>query len=82
MTDSTNYKKAYEIAKKIDAKLTAKKFTRWVRVSLADGADFLFPDAFTIEQEKEWLFVFTEHYGFHIYEYDMVIGFQEFERKK
>jgi hypothetical protein len=81
MTDSTHYKKAYEIAKKIDSKLTAKKFKRWVRVSLADGADFLFPSAFT-KHEKDWLFVFTEHYGFHIYEQDMITGFQEFERKK
>ena len=80
--ESTNYKKAYAIAKKIDAKLTAKAFKRWVRVSLADGADFLFPDAFTVEQDKEWLFVFTEHYGFHIYEYDMIVGYQEFERRK
>jgi hypothetical protein len=80
--ESPEYKKAYEIAKKIDSKLTAKKFTRWVRVSLADGADFLFPSAFTVENRKKWLFVFTEHYGFHIYEYNMVVGFQEFERKK
>lgn len=82
MTDSTEYKKAYKLAKKIDDKLTAKQFTRWVRVSLLDGADFLFPKAFTIEQKKEWLFVFTEHYGFHIYDYDMLVGYQEFERKK
>lgn len=66
---SVNMKKYYAIAEEYDKKLKATdpRFRNWVAVqSLNDGAHFTYPDAFAAKHD-DWYFVFTEHYGFHLF---------------
>lgn len=61
-------------AQEKDAEMTASDFgPGCVRVVHEDGATFWFPYAFAIikrEDEREYLVVFTEHTGFHVFAMD------------
>lgn len=59
---------AYEKAKQIDAGLTAYDFEWGARVYIKheDGTELDFNYAF-VRKEDEWVFIFTEHHGFHVY---------------
>lgn len=80
---SVNMQKVYDIAKSVDSKLTATMFSGYVAVHHDDGSHFFFKNAFAARyttkvdspapngvktKEKEnWIVVFTEHHGFHVF---------------
>jgi len=71
------------------------KFNRAVQIIHEEGTTYFFHSAFLMtwkdpatqhdpknaaERQGEWLIVFTEHQGFHVFSYDELLGYAEFER--
>ncbi len=65
-----NYKEAVELAKAYDSKLLATdpRFQQDVSFQHEDGSYFYWRNAFLMEKDK-WVFVFTEHFGFHVFDH-------------
>jgi len=63
----TSYTDVKDWAAKFDQSLTAMAFGRAVHVAHDDGTSLFYVDAFAAEV-KEWIVVFTEHYGYHIFD--------------
>ncbi len=74
------YREAKELAETYDGKLLATdpRFQRWAEVGLEDSTFFRWRNGFLMEND-EFLFVFTEHYGFHVYDLDDVRSFEQYE---
>lgn len=83
----------YEVARQIDANLTAYDFhgDRVVTISHEDGTRLVFHCAFLqvyfhpdhqdrCEHPGEWILVFTEHHGFHVYHRDDLSSYSEYKR--
>ncbi len=70
------YIEAKELALNYDAKLLATdpRFRRTVEIGHEDGSYFKWCNAFLMENE-EWIFVFTEHFGFHLFDSDDLKSF-------
>lgn len=77
------YKDAFKYAARYSNKLRAddERFNRVVLVYHEDGSNFVWRDAFLMRWDtktnekgwtKSWFFVFTEHYGFHVFDCDEV----------
>lgn len=80
---SVNMQKVYDIAKSVDSKLTATMFSGYVAVHHDDGSHFFFKNAFATRyiikfdgqipgdvkkiKKENWIVVFTEHHGFHVF---------------
>lgn len=64
----TSYKEAQTVAKETDKKLTAYDFNPYSMVEIIheEGTILHYKSAFTKEW-KDWVFVFTEHHGTHVY---------------
>lgn len=76
------YKEVNDVARAYDVTLRAddERFSFSVRVSLNDGAFFFYPSAFIHKFNDEFYCVFTEHYGFHVYAVDDIIGIDEYKQ--
>lgn len=72
MPMSTEMKKYYEIAEKIEATLKPEEFGGWklVIVNGKDDSTHLVYDGALAQEYDDWYFVFTEHYGLHIFHKD------------
>ena len=70
--ESVAYKAARSVARGIDSRLKAtdERFERVVRVLGEDGSVFLYDSAFALRLDSDWIGVFTEHYGFHVFHED------------
>ena len=66
MDNFTNYREALQVAKEV--KLTAYDFNPYGMVEIIheEGTILHYKSAFTREW-KDWVFVFTEHHGTHVY---------------
>lgn len=69
---SVTMRKVHEFAKFLDEKFTAYDFpqNQVVEVNHGDGTRYVFHCAFAklVEcNDQEWLMVFTEHNGFHVF---------------
>lgn len=65
-----------EIVKEIDKSIKATDFKHdsFVQVAMNDGSFFLWKQAFiqNIENNEQWLVIFTEHYGYFLFDCDDV----------
>ena len=70
--ESVAYKAARSVARGIDSRLKAtdERFERVVRVLGEDGSVFLYDSAFAVRLDADWIGVFAEHYGFHVFHKD------------
>lgn len=66
--DSVPLREARQRAQEIDDKLTAYDFQHGSRVYVKheDGTELDFNSAF-LQKDDEWVYIFTEHHGFHVY---------------
>jgi len=76
-----NYKDALAKAKELDSKLTAMSFDWGARVYVKheDGTELDFNYAF-LQKDGDWVYIFTEHHGFHVYHLDdleKVVSYKE-----
>lgn len=64
----TKYSEAAQVAKEADKKLTAYDFHyhEMVLIQHEDGAILTWRSAF-LREWKDYVFVFTEHHGYHVY---------------
>ena len=69
-------REAHKWAKEYDSNLRADdpRFRKMVRIVMEDGSSFFFDSAFALERsdDTDFYYVFTEHYGFHVYAKDEV----------
>ncbi len=74
MAMSIQMRKLHAEAKEFDAKLRADHpgFGGNVFIRHDDGTTYYFRYAFVQEMEGEWLAVYTEHHGFHVFHKDEV----------
>lgn len=85
---SVYYNRAYEAAKGYNKKLLATDpgFNYITKIQMKDGSFFIFYGSFAFEwydpkyKIDGWLFIFTEHYGFHVYDLDEVDHYIILER--
>lgn len=68
MDSFTSYQEAQQVAKETDKKLSAYDFhpDQLVMIIHEEGSILTFRSAFTKEW-KDWVLVFTEHHGTHVY---------------
>jgi len=66
---SLNYKEALAKAESYDAKLRADdcRFNQCVQIISQDCATVLFYDNAFVMKDDEWYYIFTEHYGRHVF---------------
>jgi hypothetical protein len=85
------YKEAFNRAMRYNNKLRAddERFNRIVSIYHEDGSHFLWEHAFLMRWDikvsqknftNSWFFVFTEHFGFHVFACDEVTAFQYAKR--
>jgi hypothetical protein len=77
-----NREKAHDLAIEIDKKLSlydfiVKKQCRIISIKHGDGSYLEFHSACFRKLNKEWMAVFTEHHGTHIYHYEDVKDIEE-----
>jgi len=77
--------KAYDVAEAYANTLTAKSYSIYnVVVSHQDGSSLWFNYAFARryndQNGREWLFVFTEHCGFHVFCLDDLLDWGQFQQ--
>lgn len=78
-----NYADIKEKAKAYDGMLLAAdpRFSNDVWVNHEDGSFFLWKKAF-IMQKDNWILVFTEHFGYHIFDKSDLSSFKYKDSKK
>lgn len=76
MDGFTNYREAEQVAKEVDKKLTAYDFhpCNMVEIIHEEGTILHYKSAFTKEW-KDYIFVFTEHHGTHVYHKSDLSGY-------
>lgn len=76
---SVQMQEAHKVAEKIDKNLRADdpRLRRAVMIQHEEGTQLFFMYAFLMKW-KNWIFVFTEHHSFHIYDKDDLNGYWEF----
>lgn len=81
MDEFTNYREAEQVAKEADKKLTAYNFNPYHMVEIIheEGTILHYKSAFTKEW-KDYIFVFTEHHGTHIYHKSDLSGYGTYIR--
>lgn len=78
-----SYARAIEYDKRITKKLGTKIFKRlyskWVRIEHNDGSRFLFANASmrSDPKDRQYLWVFAEHSGIHVFAQDDLDGYEE-----
>ena len=80
MDSFTSYKEAEQVAK--ETKLTAYDFNPCSLVELLheEGTNLYYKSAFTREW-KDWIFVFTEHHGYHVYHKSDIVSYGTYIRQ-
>lgn len=82
MPSSVPLREAEEVARQLDMALRADdpRLRNCVHVALGDGSAFFWDSAFCETKKTswqgqvlEWLFVFTEHHGFHVFPWEDVL---------
>ena len=68
---------AEEMSEKLLA--TDERFSHSVQVVCEDGCVFFWNNAF-MKEHCDWLMVFTEHYGFHLYCIEDLLRYAEYKR--
>lgn len=73
------YREAVECAKKINANLAADNdgFSHAVHIMHEEGTVLFYRCAF-FERHDEWVFIFTEHHGFHVYNNEDLLRVSEY----
>lgn len=81
-----NYRQADAVAKARDSQLTAKDFgDTGVALHMEDGSFFMWKDAFAdrvCPEDGKWVVVFTEHYGFHVFDREDILHLNTFYQKR
>lgn len=82
MSFSVKYQEIDVTAKAYDHKLLATdtRFSRTVTLSHTDGSFFKWKRAFVMER-MNWIIVFTEHHGYHIYDKDDLNDVTQFDTR-
>lgn len=82
MSFSVKYQEIDTTAKAYDHKLLATdtRFNRTVTLSHVDGSFFKWRRAFVMERTN-WIIVFTEHHGYHIYDKDDLNDVTQFDTR-
>ena len=80
---SVYMQKVYDLAKEYDKNLlcTYSRLRHSVRIIHEDGSILFFEDAFLMkhnDSEGEWIIIFTEHHGFHVYHGTELYNYTEF----
>lgn len=83
MDSFTSYKEALTVAKESDKKLSAYDFHPYSLVEIIheEGTILHYKSAFTREW-KDWIFVFTEHHGTHVYHKSDLHGYGTYVRQE
>jgi len=82
---SVKMQKVYDIASNIDSKLLSadERFMREVNLIHEDGSVMHFRNAFLMcvrtEELGPWVLCFTEHFGFHVFPMEDLLGYRQFE---
>lgn len=89
---SPDMQRMYEIAREMDKSYTADMFHDSVRIHHEDGTDYFFDNAFAMiyfDKEHgdggaclrpgEYLFVFAEHHGIHVFSLDEISRFHQYK---
>jgi hypothetical protein len=76
------YKEAVEVANKMDGQLWASDFapSDLVLIIHEEGTSFTFQSAF-LKTWKDWIFIFSEHHGTHVYNRDDLYFWAQYNRK-
>ena len=79
----SNYREAYQVAKETNVKLTAYNFkpTDLAVIIHEEGSVLTFKSAF-LREWKDYVFVFTEHHGFHVYHRGDLSDWRHYEEKE
>lgn len=74
-------KAARTFARDYDSKLLATddRFNHWVNIAHSDGSIFLFNRAFILNIPR-WIIVFTEHFGYHIFDPSDLVTKSQFDK--
>lgn len=82
--DSVSIKTIRKIAEAYDHQLLANdpRFQREATIIFDDGTFLHYKSAFLLRIKHEWIAVFTEHHGWHIYHEDELSGRWESERRR
>lgn len=74
-----NYKEAKELVSKYDSALLASdtRFRHTTEIEMEDGSFFKWKNAFIMKFDC-WMAIFTEHYGFHIFDLTDIITFTHY----
>ena len=82
MPDALDMQASKERAKKVDADLlsTDDRFTHWVTVTHEEGAHFVLPSSFVMDdpEDKNFLWVFCEHQQLQVFAKDELLLVAEF----
>jgi hypothetical protein len=91
---SVEMQRAWEVAKQIDNELKSNdpRLRHCVQIEHDDGTRLFFDNAFimryydknhgdwgTCNHPGEWIFVFTEHHGFHVYPIDELFRYRQYQ---
>jgi len=71
---------AYKLAAEINGKLLATdpRFSRAVKIIHEEGTVLFFDYAF-VERHEDWVFIFAEHHGHHVY-HESDVQYYQYER--
>lgn len=75
-------REAYEIAEKLDAELRADNpiFRNSVRIIHEEGTVLNFEWASVVRLSQDYVGIFTEHHGFHVYHYEDLYDIIQYKR--
>lgn len=76
----SSYQEAYQVAKETDNKLSAYDFHPYnlVEIIHEEGTSFHFKSSF-LREWKDYIFVFTEHHGIHVYHRSDLYSYGEYK---
>lgn len=79
---SVRYQEIEKLVKEYDDKLLATdpRFMRTVFLSHTDGSTFKWVRAFVVKKD-DWIIVFSEHHGYHIFEQDDIYDVGQFHNQ-
>src|SRR5271156_3637992 len=79
----SDYTTAHKVAKQIDSELRANDFDpNCITIVLhEEGTQLIYHSSFP-RKWKDWMFIFTEHHGFHVYHMSDLIGCSEYYRRE